>query len=407
MKVTKSTKYIILFYHALHFVHLFRMFLQLDNLPLFPAITLISIIPIILGLRNILNNKLPKDSLFWWIVIYLVFSITSFLCYYYPNNPSHPMAYIYGVYYFILPMFCYFCTLHLNNYNKVLLLKTVIILNCFMLATSVLLFYIKPTFYTHYLVNTVLVHLNETDLSYFYYRLQGYFGSTAVGAVAATTIPLITFLKIKSKYKYLIVLFCIFATILTYQRAAVFSGLVGLLSFVFITKENLSKKFVSIICLLTAFSYIFLVWKIQEHENSTKYYTRFTQDLTEMFEGRGYSVTGKYFLNFPLGVGLGGASSAADSYGYCSWGQVVDANYMRILVELGIIGLLIFVCILFSVIKNAVKNQQLNVLCSILIICIIMVGTNTLDSYYVSHCFWLFVGITNIKSNKPIKSTIC
>lgn len=373
------------------------MLLRFDNLPLFPVITVITIIPIILGLQNILNRKIPKDTLYRWVFSYLAYSIISFLYYFFPDNPSDPMAYGYGVYYFIFPMFCYFATLHLNQHNKTLLLKSVVYLNCFMLTIAALLFYTKPNFYSHYLTNTVLAHLNETHLSYFYYRLQGYFGSTAVGAVAAITIPLVAFLNIKSRYKYIIVMFCMYVSILTYQRAAVFSGIIGSLSFILLTKENLSKKFASIICLLALFSYIFLVLNIQEHEKSEKYIARFTQDLTDSMAGRGYSVTGKYFFNFPLGVGLGGASSAADSNGYCSWGQVVDANYMRILVELGVIGLLIFICILVSVFVKSVKNQQLNILCSILIICTIMLVTNTLDSYYVSHCFWLFLGLVNLK----------
>jgi hypothetical protein len=109
---------------------------------------------------------------------------------------------------------------------------------------------------------------------------------------------------------------------------------------------------------------------------------------------RGYGPGLAYMVDFPFGVGLGGTSSGAQAAGLAARGQVVDANFMRILTDLGLLGLWSFVAILFLAARSALKKKDDSVGWMLLIglICLICLGTNTLDSYYVSHCFWMFLG---------------
>ncbi|MBP1609321.1 MAG: hypothetical protein H6Q04_1556, partial [Acidobacteria bacterium] len=116
------------------------------------------------------------------------------------------------------------------------------------------------------------------------------------------------------------------------------------------------------------------------------------------FERRGYGPGLSYFRDFPLGVGLGATSSIADSMGLATRGQVVDANYMRILADLGIVGLFSFFAVLLAAGAAALRRANgFGWLLLFGLIAAICIGTNTLDSFYVSHLFWIYLGVIDTK----------
>ncbi len=90
--------------------------------------------------------------------------------------------------------------------------------------------------------------------------------------------------------------------------------------------------------------------------------SRYTGELTEGVAGvtkdRGYGAGVAYFIEFPLGVGLGGTSSAAENNGLTTRGQVVDANFMRILADLGFQGLASFLFVLIVASYAALRRNS-------------------------------------------------
>jgi hypothetical protein len=121
--------------------------------------------------------------------------------------------------------------------------------------------------------------------------------------------------------------------------------------------------------------------------------------LTGLGSERGYAPGFKYLSEYPMGVGLGATSSAAELAGLSRWGQVVDANLMRIAADLGIIGLLAFIFVLGRAGLSALRTAQpVPWLTFLLAYLVVMIGTNTLDSYYVSHVFWF--GVAAIEGNR-------
>jgi len=92
-------------------------------------------------------------------------------------------------------------------------------------------------------------------------------------------------------------------------------------------------------------------------------------------------------------LGIGATTSAADSQGAHPGGQVVDANYIRILADLGFIGFASFLMILFFVLIKSLKLKNGFAYLSIIAIyCMQALGTNIFDSQYVVHIFWLLLG---------------
>jgi len=62
-------------------------------------------------------------------------------------------------------------------------------------------------------------------------------------------------------------------------------------------------------------------------------------------------------------------------------------------------GLWSFVAILFLAARAALrkKNNPVGWMLLIALIGLICLGTNTLDSYYVAHFFWLFLGVIDTR----------
>jgi hypothetical protein len=106
---------------------------------------------------------------------------------------------------------------------------------------------------------------------------------------------------------------------------------------------------------------------------------------------------------FPLGVGLGATLSASEQASNSGLGQVVDANFARILADTGFLGLLLFLGIIAIALFISIKNRSLLFFSiTILFYSFQALGTNVFDSFICIHLFWIFLGILNNKNNNII-----
>jgi cell division protein FtsW (lipid II flippase) len=188
------------------------------------------------------------------------------------------------------------------------------------------------------------------------------------------------------------------AVLLTQQRGAYLSATVATLFFFF--HSNISIRYLLVAIIIFFLGATFLIRSDKDIIESLVDYTanRISEDLIggDAYSERAVSYRKALTLQgeFPFGMGIGATTSAADASGANPGGQVVDANYMRILVDLGAIGLYLFLAVLtFGARSVIVRHRSKAFIVILFIYAFQATGTNIFDSYYVTHLFWLFLGI--------------
>jgi hypothetical protein len=334
---------------------------------------------------------------------YLLISILSLVLYYQPNNPSLPEAYIYGIHYFVLPIFLYYAVKTINISQQASLLFLLVFLNLLLFTVGIYLFYARPEFYNAYLINVAFAAKGHLSKWQVYSRMQSYLGSTSIGIIAAITIILSVLLRIKDKFLFIILPISMFGAILSFQRGGMLASSIALFYALLRVRGSILLKILLSSFLVGIIAISAYQFTDVERQTITRLQDRYsTESYTDLkLEDRGYLPGLSYFNDFPLGVGLGGTSSGADSAGLARRGQVVDANFMRILADLGIVGILSFLSVLWFAGESAMRKENgWGWLLIIGLICGVCLGTNILDSYYVSHCFWLLLGVIDTPSQK-------
>lgn len=356
-----------------------------------------TIFPIVLALHylNSLIKGLTATSLDLAVGIYLTISIFSVVLYLQPENPSEIQAYFFGLHHFVLPISLFFAVKTLHRFQQIRLLRLLCYLNVFAIGVGIVLFVLKPDFYHTFLVEKLLASLGPLEDWQVFGRMQSYLGSTAIGSIAGPTIVLLIVLDLPKKRALFILPVVFIGVALTYQRGGfVATSIAAMYALAKLVEGRLIKIFPVLMSLTLLIVGIYLYPQMDQN-NLERLMDKYS--LTSLYETlgeerRGYGPGISYFKDFPLGVGLGATSSIADSVGLSARGQVVDANYMR-LADLGLMGLLSFLLVLWCAGKAALRRRNGYGWALLFgLIAAICIGTNTLDSYYISHCFWIFVG---------------
>jgi hypothetical protein len=408
-KVLTETQHNKYFYLLCFYIILLHLCAMLGMINLLPGgkpafiVDIATLIPILLSMQHwdISAAKIEVTYLDFAVMAYLVISILSIVLYLQPNNPSDIVAYFYGFHYFVLPIFLYFAVKSLNSYYQYKLLQLIFYFNTLAVVIGITLLIWRPDFYYQYVeknFSSIGSNLEEWQL---FGRLQSYLGSTALGSVIAATIVLFTILNLPKKILAIFLPILLLGTLLTSQRGCFIASLIAVLYTFFNFKiPSLYKFLLAVISLL--FLTICLNFYVQiDKGSSNRLLSKYSVSsiyASISSDQRGYGQGLLYFEDFPMGVGLGATSSVTDSMGLAKRGQVVDANFMRILADLGILGLFSFFFIILTAACAALKREHgFGWLLLYGVIIVICIGTNTLDSYYVSHLFWLFLGIIDTK----------
>jgi len=405
----RSNKYFYLLGLYIVVLHLCPILNLVDLLPGGkPAyiVDMATLLPVFLTLRywTILTVNLRVSFLDLAVTVYLLLSILSILLYLQPDNPSQIEAYFYGIHHFVLPIFLYYAVKTLNPSQQLGLLRLVCYLNVTAITLGIILFYWRPSFYHTFLAEHVFASMDSLEEWQIFGRMQSYLGSTALGSIAATTIVLLVVLNFPKTIIVMFLPITFLGAILIFQRGGFLASLIATLYAIFKIRGTLGYKF------LLSIIFAFLVAAgIASYTNVDKSGLVRLVDKYSVYsfydslsnEERGYGPGLSYFTDFPEGVGLGGTSSIADDKGLAMRGQVVDANFMRILADLGLLGLLSFFAVLLAASRAALRRENgLGWLLLFGLIAVVCIGTNTLDSYYISHTFWLFLGVIDTKASK-------
>jgi hypothetical protein len=358
-----------------------------------------SLIPLVLAGSYLLTRI--RHPLSWMdiaVTIYAAFCAGSVLLYVQPGNPSSPGAYVYGIYYFLLPMTCYYAVRGIARSEHKSILAGLVLINAFVIAYGIFLHLSRPAFYQAFVMQMLASKGYSQSWQYFA-RLQSYLGSTTTGYLSATSIVLVTLTGQRLR-RWMVVLVPLFiaGAALSLERGSLL-GCALALGYVFFLRRGEAGRKVLIVGLLVGGAvYVAVRYADEISLFRSSLEARVTTDLVQgtsnLLEERGYGPGLRYLTRFPLGVGLGGTSSAAASAGLAHQGQVVDANFMRIAADLGVVGLLVFLGVLATAAWTAYRSRHraawLTLLC---IHCGIMLSTNIFDSYYVSQSFWILLAI--------------
>lgn len=413
----KSTAFKIIFSYLLiiHLILLISIKFDLAILKPFPVIEILSVGVIFFLIKNnFLANALryKQTLLFHTISITIVYYLITIFCYFQYGNTYLIINYIYGIHHCILPMLLFYLVQLLPVNEVLLLLKRILFLNFFMCFVGILFFLLQPDYYTEYL-KKLFLDLNLTELWQLYGRLQSYLGSTSVGNVATVSFVLTYFIIKRSFIKFLYFFTFGITVVFTQQRGPILLLLLAVFVILinFLLNSTAIKK---LIFFVIFFISIIVVVKLYSNLITDEVADIFSYTLDkivnesnpgEVLSERaiGYVKAGQIITMFPLGVGLGASLSASEQASNSGLGQVVDANFARILADTGIIGLMLFIAILVLALYKSIKKRSLLFFTiTILLYSFQALGTNVFDSFICIHLFWIFLGILNNENNNII-----
>ncbi len=397
------------FMHALAFVQMlfnrnFRVFWLVDSVALYSIVLAAAYI---IGTLRRQAGKLGTPDVL--VLAFIVWSLVSGLLYLQADNPALPVSYLYGIHYLVFPVFLFFSVKRLDWPLQARLLRNICYLHLFLFVVGLVMYYWQPDFYTAFLRSI----LPSRDRAYedwqLYARMHSYLGSTTIGLLSGITAIFLNIFKFPVWKKIAMISVCLFAGILTQQRGGFVSVAVGVLYFILAGRRKVLKKLV-----VTAATALLLILGLNYFRDRTAAIGDTRIDLINYTKDRllkrtvpagvlsertiGYINGWNNFVRFPLGLGVGATTSAADAAQANLGGQVVDANYMRILSDLGFPGLSLFLLILGTVFLSLKKNPNRFAFAAVLAIyAVLALGTNIFDHYYMSHFFWLLLGVMSSK----------
>jgi hypothetical protein len=238
-----------------------------------------------------------------------------------------------------------------------------------------------------------------------YGRMTSYLGSTMVGMVAAVTIFLIPAAGFGAVTGGVIAAIMVAGAALAQQRGGFVAALIAVAYYVFAAHGKVGKKAATILVggLLVLGG---VIW-VQAHFGGVldllaHRFTGINDALGERIYS--YEAAVDYFRDFPLGAGLGTTASAG---GINLRGEITDGNFARIFADLGLAGLLSFAIVIILGVRRALLTRGSTGLAILLVVyCIVAVGTNVFDTYYVGHLFWLVLGLVDCRQLAPVPAPV-
>ena len=407
------------FYLAvLHFIQLLNIRVDFFFLRPFPVVEVLTVVL----LYHLIKKRVfdffytaDKSYLFQAVTIFAIYNLITLFNYFQFNNAYSLLNYIYGIHYCVLPILLFYLVQLIPAEEVIPFFKIILFLNLIMCVTGILLFLLRPDFYTDYL-SKILSQVNISEPWQLYGRLQSYLGSTSVGNIGCVSFFLTIFIIRKWYFRYLYLFIFALTVLFTQQRGPIVFLLFSAVTLTFyylISATPLKKiKFISAAFIVVIFLTIIFNDVFNENYfnfNEILSYT-FDRVTTESQVGQvlgereiGYIKAWDIVQQFPLGVGLGATLSASEQASNSGLGQVVDANFARILADTGFIGLgFFFIILVTAFLKSLTAKCLLFFSFIILFYSFQALGTNVFDSFMCIHLFWIYLGILNKKESKII-----
>lgn len=296
----------------------------------------------------------------------------------------------------LLPIVFFWC----GQKNIIFSKKSYLIAHDICCMIGVYLLIRKPSWYYMFCISR----------GYSYTRLSSCFGSTVVGILSCIAIVFSLQLIQNSGamiWKMQFLLSCSFA-LLSMQRSAWIVSFLAIIAFhywllkwhLIRIRQIVLELFVIILALIISKDYVIAVFArwLLEHQVSGGSVWRMFDRSTQWVGVMGQS-------NWLTGSGLGLRGHRAAVVG------VADGDWIRLLCEIGIIGVLILLLIIFeaSKVRRYDLKRGLGPLLIILMLSLQMVGSNVLEFQIIAPAFWMSVGqtayiSTNMHQRRQISS---
>jgi len=302
-----------------------------------------------------------------------------------------PAAYLLGVNVTVAPIALYFFGRNVLVSARFCVIRNLVIIHWLVVIFSLVVHFIRPDFYTN-AVSAALSSGSSLEIWQIYARLQGALGSTVMGGLCAVSILMLVVRGFDRRVKWVFAFTFFFGAVMSFQRAPMLLASVALVAVWLFDRSSAVNKLVVAVAL---FSTAVVVAGLDVDE-ALRIIDRGAEALRVLnLEDRpSYDLIGPHFSRFPFGQGLGATTSAADAAGYNPGGQMVDANHIRLLADLGPLGLMAFIAAaLLGVFRSIRQRSTLWIAAVILALNLQALVTNVFDSYYISHLYWLILGL--------------
>lgn len=348
--------------------------------------------------RQVVGTKL--------LTIFLVYNVASVLIILVTGIPFD--CYIDRLRSFLFPMlFFYFGVEYRITSDK--FYKSFLYSSLFCFVVGFFLYLFTPSFYVSFLVDIreqasyIDNVLDETTVLE-YTRFSSFFGSSY--AISYFSIPALcvsfAFLfrdKLAKKHLlYLSIIVCFLAALLCQQRIAMVSAFAVALFYSIYGTSHKNGILLPAIVILAFILIIVLNMYVDTSRLSTVSELIFNRFARLDFNDAMGERTGQYdkvlnaWNNIILGDGMGAHSGAAMIYKYVI---VADGEYYRILVENGIIGITLFISLIFGSLKKAIINRRYLWMELIIVSFFLLagIGANSLSvAFFYTPIFWFCLG---------------
>ena len=346
-----------------------------------------------IGIFILYKNKDFKlrKGLDMFVLAYFMYNIFSFVFFQFSDLPFSVFFKEFSN--SILPIipFYFFGRLNVNNsFYKITLYALVA---CFFIG---LYFYIKlPMNYMVFMDKSEGAGTNPLGYAV---NFRSILGLSATGALGAIGVLLSFDVLYKNKFKKgkIAVLICLVALVLSYRRAALYTGLfaIGWMNYLILFKFKGAKLKLLLFELFVVF---LLIYKLLDSNPDflPELFERFSS-LSEAIEERSDSWLGglSNTQNFIVGDGLGRYGHKAVEYSDI---YIPDGNYFRMIAEIGIIGVLLFFIIILKALYNGFSNIKTHYiqLAIVIMVCMMSVGSDMFSFQLIAPIFWYSIGACN------------
>lgn len=359
--------------------------------------SLFKVVMLLFGLTSLTHIRKNK-SMMYLMIAFVVYTLLSGVVYIFNGKP-------FSLFYdalsnYILPMFVFFIGMKTRDANA-FLIPMVLALSLALVLTIIPYLSFSPWY-----IQYILDNRNDTDIVGENYLLSNLrFSGVATSAyfIMYMCVPILSYcLALTVLYKkrnivlYIVSILCIVSLILCQQRTAIlFVALAILYFFVFLGKNN-RKSTIVVLVLLAALIFILptyverfddLVGLVTGRVENMSFETAFVDErqdkVTQVFSVWGNPI---------FGDGVGVYSHAAFYAGYVS---VNDCAWIKLLVENGVVGVLLFLAIVGkSLIRGfKLRKHYYTELFIIVFYMVAMIGSDSLSMQTTfSVFFWFALG---------------
>ena len=334
----------------------------------------------------LLNNKIH-------LLVFTYIFYNTFSAIFYISNQIPFYVFIQEYSSSILPIAFFYIGYFGKNSQEKAFYKVFTYCGIFILVVGIYFLFFPNDMYYQYLFRSILNFTLQTYMSDM--RLNSFLGSQDIGLLASLLVAISLFgvmLGQNIKWNIIVFIFSIVASALSLQRASYLSTIIIIL--ILLTRQiNKSrvKQFliISFLLIITTFSVRILFYDTIHFDQIVERISAFNTAIAE--RSNSWKQALSHTTNLIFGQGLGSVGHKAIKF---SKYYVRDGNYFKIIAEIGIIGFIIFLNIMYYTYREFLRNKKRHIFnFSIISIFLIQaIGTNVLSFQIFLPVFWYSVG---------------